>query len=331
MASQSLSQSLSRRLVVLDIETVSLNPNNPDGALDAKNGRIACIGLLIDDNTTLQPKVICDQDEKKILEQFWATIAENDLLVGHNVLGFDLLFIRQRSWILGVRPPGEKPNSFLNLRKYYTEQVYDLMEIWTNWSNRFKGCGLGDIAEALGVGAKTGHGSDVAQLWANREYVKLMDYCMNDVWLSYQVYCRMQYREPLGVPLPAFTAPARELAMVPAIRRAETVERSPRRLPLPHSQPAAAAAIAPAPAPERSSRRRREGREGNREIIYRAAGGSLVLTGATYTVRDTLKKVLGARGRKDESGSFEWELSVDKFDALAGLCAKTGIRLVAAA
>src|SRR5260370_37603991 len=104
---------LPRRLVIMDIETVSLNPQDPDGAKAARTGRIACIGMLIDDAVTLTPLMISDQDERKLLERFWASITDNDLLVGHSILSFDLLVIRQRSWILGVKPP-----VVVNLRKY---------------------------------------------------------------------------------------------------------------------------------------------------------------------------------------------------------------------
>src|SRR5579872_7531048 len=185
-----------RRIAVLDIETVSENPGDARGALDAKTGRIVCIGMLFDDGARLVQAPIADVDEKKLLERFWASLQASDLLVGHNILDFDLMFIRQRCWMLGVKPP-----LTLNLKKYYTEQVVDVMELWSNWRpSRQKGDrDLDSIAQALGVGQKEGHGSDVAALWANREYVRLMDYCMSDVWLAYQIYCRMHYREPLGV------------------------------------------------------------------------------------------------------------------------------------
>ncbi len=38
-----------RRNVVLDIETLSLDPADPQGALSALTGRIVCICLLFDD------------------------------------------------------------------------------------------------------------------------------------------------------------------------------------------------------------------------------------------------------------------------------------------
>src|SRR5581483_9971709 len=112
----------SRRLVVLDIETVSLNPVDPKGALDALNGRVVCIGTLIDDGENVVERTFTDRDERRLLSDFWDIIQPADLLIGHNVLEFDLPFIRQRCWILNVKPGRE-----VNLRKYYTDEVFDTM------------------------------------------------------------------------------------------------------------------------------------------------------------------------------------------------------------
>src|SRR5947207_4302392 len=91
-----------RRAVVVDIETLSVDPRIEKGALDALTGRIVCIGLLIDDGRNISEATIADEDELKILTEFWGTIQPTDVLVGHNVLEFDLPFIRQRSWIFGI-------------------------------------------------------------------------------------------------------------------------------------------------------------------------------------------------------------------------------------
>jgi predicted PolB exonuclease-like 3'-5' exonuclease len=324
-----------KRTVTMDIETVSLDPADPKGALEAMTGRIVCIGMLFDDGTRLNPVVICDADERKILERFWASITDTDLLVGHNILAFDLMFIRQRSWILGVKPP-----VVLNLRKYYTEQVVDLMEMWTNWSTRFKGASLDNIATVLGVGEKTGHGSEVAALWAAGDTAALMRYCMSDVWLSYQVYCKMTYREPLGVPLPAelqrnpydqmlqaaaapASEPARELvyaqqkSAVPAANGNGAHQRIPSERVLTVAQLT-------------SEPRRTSYRKGRRakQISYLEMGGALVLGGSTYPLKDDLSR-LG--GRVSKAGDeWIWQVPAGRMSDLASLCAQRSIQLVAA-
>ena len=332
-----------RRIVTLDIETASLYPADPKGALDALTGRIVCAGLLFDDGERLTPNPICETDERKLLERFWAALRPDGLIVGYNVLAFDLMFIRQRSWILGVKPP-----IALNLKKYYTDQVVDLMELWTNWSAKFKGCGLDNIARALGLGAqKTGSGADVAVWWANRDYDSIVRYCMADVELTYRVYCRMHYREPLdGAPQiqveqpavrvvrPVASLPLRELVPVP-VRPAASANGIPRAVipPLPEQHVrvegfAPAAKDAPATASPRSGRlggpRKRQDK-----ICYAEMGGALLLTGATFGVKDELAALGGLRTKNGEQ--WIWQVPARQFDQLAGLCARHSVQLIPAA
>jgi len=79
--------------------------------------------------------------------------------LGHNVVDFDLKFLRQRSWIL-----------------------------------------VDALGAALGCGAKTGNGANVAQWWAERDLDAIRAYCRQDVRLAYRVFCRLTYREPKEFP-----------------------------------------------------------------------------------------------------------------------------------
>ncbi len=184
-----------RRTVVVDIETVTLDPNLVKGALDALSGRIVCIGILIDDGTQLEELAITDENEVNILTKFWATIRPTDVIVGHNVHEFDIPFIRQRSWILSIRP-----SRTIDLRKFYTADVWDSMQVWSNWAFK-KFVSLDALGTALQCGQKSAHGMDVAQWWAIRDLQAIEQYCLSDVRLTYLVYCKMTYQEPrLGKP-----------------------------------------------------------------------------------------------------------------------------------
>jgi hypothetical protein len=167
---------------------VSLNPGDPKGELDALTGRIVCIGLLFDDGESVTEAALLDHDERRILEGFWKAIRPTDVLAGHNILEFDLPFIRQRSWILGIQP-----SRSLDLRKYYTGDVVDTMQVWTDWGSK-KGVTLDSLGAALGVGTKNGDGTDVAHWWAVRDLRSIRTYCMEDVWLDYRVFCRLMYQ-----------------------------------------------------------------------------------------------------------------------------------------
>jgi DNA polymerase elongation subunit (family B) len=180
------------RVVVVDIETVALDTNDDRGALDALTGRIVCIGMLIEDGQIVTEITLADEDERRLITEFWRNIAPSDVLVGHNILDFDLRFLRQRSWILGIEPTRK-----VDTRKYYSGDVIDTLQLWTNWSaHSRKGVTLDALGAALGCGAKTGKGTNVAKWWAERDLESIKAYCQQDARLAYQIFCRLTYREP---------------------------------------------------------------------------------------------------------------------------------------
>jgi DNA polymerase elongation subunit (family B) len=183
------------RIVVVDIETVTLDLTNDKGALDAMTGRVVCIGMLIDDGTLATEIVLAGEDERRLITAFWRTVAPSDVIVGHNVQEFDLRFLRQRSWILAI-----EPSRTIDTRRYYTRDVVDSLQIWTEWSGKKKGVTLHALGNALGCGAKTGNGANVARWWAERDLESIKAYCQQDVRLAYQIFCRLTFRKPKQFP-----------------------------------------------------------------------------------------------------------------------------------
>jgi hypothetical protein len=180
-----------RRTVVLDIETVSLDAADERGALDAMTGRVVCVAMLIDDGEAVTELIFAGENEQLVLAEFWGAIKANDLVVGHNVLDFDLAFLRQRSWILGIQP-----SRTFDVRRYYTLDVIDTLQLWTNWTGNKKGVTLGALGSVLGCGGKTGAGANVAEWWAKRDVESIKRYCQDDVRLTYRVFCRLTYQQP---------------------------------------------------------------------------------------------------------------------------------------
>lgn len=182
------------RVVVVDIETATLDPANDKGALDAMTGRVVCIGMLVDEGQIVTEITLANEDERQLITEFWRNVAPSDVLVGHNVLEFDVRFLRQRSWILGI-----EPSRTLDTRKYNSKDIVDTLQLWTNWGNK-KGVTLDALGSALGCGGKTGNGANVAQWWAERDIESIKSYCQEDVRLAYRVFCRLTYREPKRFP-----------------------------------------------------------------------------------------------------------------------------------
>jgi 3'-5' exonuclease len=182
--------------MVLDIETIPATDEALDAneakkaALDALSGRIICIGSIVLDEFKAQfASSIVSDDESKLLSEFWSTLRRENVksFVAHNGLGFDLPYIWKRSVINQVRP------SFpLDLRRYRNDFVYDTMCVWGNWEMRGN-VSLNALAGGLGLGAKSGSGEQVLQFWRDGQHKRIAEYCLDDCWITYQCYGRMNF------------------------------------------------------------------------------------------------------------------------------------------
>lgn len=165
-------------------------------AFDGTFSRIVCIGLILFTDA-MEPQGAVGwygANEKELLQQFWARLAHTRpaLFITHNGLGFDLPFIKKRSVIHQVKPSLE-----ISLAKFRTEPVYDTMAVWSNWESR-GWIKLDVLARALNVESKSGSGKQVADMWSKRQWKEIADYCLQDTYVTYACYCRMNFRPPLS-------------------------------------------------------------------------------------------------------------------------------------
>lgn len=165
-------------------------------AFDGTFSSIVCIGLL-EFSDQLEPRGAMawyGENERELLRQFWSRLAQArpSLFITHNGLGFDLPFLKKRSMIQQV-----KPSLDINLAKFRTEPVYDTMAIWSNWDQR-GWVKLDVLARALNVDTKSGSGEQVAAMWEKGQGRELALYCLQDTFVTYACYCRMNFRQPLS-------------------------------------------------------------------------------------------------------------------------------------
>lgn len=165
-------------------------------SFDGTYSRIICIGLIIFTDAMEPQGAVCwyGSNEKELLRLFWAKIAQlrPSLFITHNGLSFDIPFIKKRSVIHQVKPSIDLP-----LAKFRTEPIYDTMAIWSNWENR-GWIKLDVLARALNVETKSGSGRQVAEMWAKGLGKEIAEYCLQDTYVTYACYCRMNFREPLS-------------------------------------------------------------------------------------------------------------------------------------
>lgn len=165
-------------------------------AFDGTFSSIVCIGLL-EFSDQMEPRGAVawyGGNEQELLRQFWSRLAQSrpSVFITHNGLGFDLPFIKKRSIVHQVKPSME-----INLAKFRTEPVYDTMAVWSNWDSR-GWIKLDVLARALNVDTKSGSGEQVATMWEKGQGVELARYCLQDTYVTYACYSRMNFRQPLS-------------------------------------------------------------------------------------------------------------------------------------
>jgi DNA polymerase elongation subunit (family B) len=197
---EDFSESALRRKTELAVQNTALS-----GCL----GRLLCIGLAIDNNGKAEEPCVCGQDkdtkefnldEAKTLTQFWNHLerinfdANRDLIIGHNILGFDLPFLYHRSMICGVKPSRQ----LLNGKPWeIAESVYDTMDRW-QMGKYYEKVGLEELALAFGLACpKNGpvNGENLLAAFANGKHEEIREYCLKDVHCTRELYYRMTYQD----------------------------------------------------------------------------------------------------------------------------------------
>jgi hypothetical protein len=175
------------------------------GSLSATSGRILSVavhvgsvpGFPVDSLSSKQSEHVFGidsaghEEEVDALKEFLALMSdfdsECDLLVGHNIIHFDLPFIFQRCLAnnIVVKP-------FVDLSEFNVQGVYDTMRAW--WLGARNRVALDDIAWALGFeSSKTSEveGSRVFELYQTGRLAEIREYNLNDVRVTRKVYERM--------------------------------------------------------------------------------------------------------------------------------------------
>lgn len=171
-------------------------------ALNADYGRLLCISLIAERGGRITAKRIFGYDkltkklvrnEEQMLSEFWHMLKDfnpgRDLIIGHNIFDFDLLFLYKRSIIMQIRPTVD-----LCFARYRSKPIYDTMREWEKWGR--KSVGLGQLAGALGLQTSktaTIDGSKVYDHLRAGHDSEIAEYCYRDVVLTRQIFYRMNF------------------------------------------------------------------------------------------------------------------------------------------
>jgi hypothetical protein len=162
------------------------------GMVVEKGGREIHRGLLGRERQTMMFHL----DEARTLQAFWKLLknfnTKRDLIIGHNIFEFDLLFLYKRSIIQRVQPSVN-----LCFARYRSQPIFDTMHEWERWKWQRRYVSLDELAKVLGLEtSKQGiDGSQVYDKFCAGCHDEIARYCMRDVELVRQVYYRMVFEE----------------------------------------------------------------------------------------------------------------------------------------
>jgi hypothetical protein len=164
-------------------------------SFDGARGTICCIGWAWNDDEPMSVIVTDKTDERGLLTMVSQRLQdkradivhgfERPVIVGHYVAGFDLRFIWQRAFVLGVTLPAWFPRD----PKPWSDNVHDTMAMWAGAKDSIS---LDNLCRALGLPGKGNiSGADVAGMWERGEHEAVAGYCRGDVERVRSVHRKM--------------------------------------------------------------------------------------------------------------------------------------------
>ena len=165
-----------------------------DGALHATTGTLAIVGFRQGETVT-QYDVRESMTETAIIEASFSHILraldKGVIVSGFFIKGFDLPFIVQRAWLLGVKVPTRIFNAF-KPRYPWSENIVCLQEVWLAGSGAQFGArvSLATVLRELGLPPKSGSGADFGTLWASDQRAALQ-YNADDLAVEMQLAERL--------------------------------------------------------------------------------------------------------------------------------------------
>jgi len=166
-------------LVAEIIEAARMEHGNDEvanGALHATTGTLAIVGFRHGEG--VKQYHIGEMTEAAIIEATFTEILfaldRGTIISGYFIKGFDLPFIVQRAWLLGVKVPPRIFNAF-KPRYPWSENIVCLQEVWLAGSAAQFGTrvSLATVLRELGLPSKSGSGADFGALWASDQKAAL--------------------------------------------------------------------------------------------------------------------------------------------------------------
>ena len=156
-------------------------------SLSAATAKIICLCYAIDPPGDA-PIQVLQGEETDIIRNFWKLAIDCNLLVGHNILDFDMRFLYQRSVIHQIKPLRDIP-----FARFRNAPIFDTMQEWSKWGREH--VSLDTLAKALSIPSPKENldGSKVYPYYRAGKLPEIVEYCKRDVDSVRQVYKRLTF------------------------------------------------------------------------------------------------------------------------------------------
>jgi DNA polymerase elongation subunit (family B) len=158
-------------------------------SFDGGRGHICTIAWSKNDGEIKCHHATSITEESDIIRAFFNDLDpyHSETLVGHNIIGFDIGFLRKRAIALGVKLPSA--HKLPRDPKPWDKKLHDTMVMWAGSGNRVS---LDDLCDILSIPGKDGFdGSMVADAWDNGDHATIAEYCKDDVSRVREIHKKM--------------------------------------------------------------------------------------------------------------------------------------------
>lgn len=154
-------------------------------ALNGGYGHITAIGFAVGDEDV---QVLVGDEDELLSALFGLEFEEGarPVIVGHNIIKFDLRFILHRAVVLGIRIPHWFPRRSL---KPWSEEAFDTMVRWAGDRDLIS---QDELAAILGIEvANALPGKDCPKAFYDGQLKKILEHCKEDLRVVREIHRRM--------------------------------------------------------------------------------------------------------------------------------------------
>lgn len=158
---------------------------NSNAPLYPEWGKIVCISVGFITDAGIRVKSFYGDDEKQILSDFVALVKKHNFtIVGHNIIGFDIPYIRKRFFINGLTDYlSDKQGNDVYMKPWLLDEcLMDTMVAWKGSS--FHTTSLDELCMLFGIdSSKNGavSGQYVSQFYYDGKIEDIKEYCEADI------------------------------------------------------------------------------------------------------------------------------------------------------